>query len=64
MYGESAVHKKSHENPYQVLQVMCAASERAMKVRMIKSLSPYSTKLYRKKYHEFVAIGILTRAVH
>ena len=33
---------KSRENPYQVLQVMCAASERAMKskVHMIKSLSP------------------------
>ena len=33
---------KSRENPYQVLQVTCAASERAMKlkVRMIKSLSP------------------------
>ena len=36
------LYSKSHENPYQVLQVMCAASERAMKskVRMIKSLSP------------------------
>ena len=33
---------KSHENPYQLLQVMCTASECAMrsKVRMIKSLSP------------------------
>ena len=33
---------KSRENPYQVLQVTCAASECAMKskVRMIKSLSP------------------------
>ena len=33
---------KSRENPYQVLQVTHAASERAMKsrVRMIKSLSP------------------------
>ena len=33
---------KSRENLYQVLQVMCAASERAMKseVRMIKLLSP------------------------
>ena len=33
---------KSHENPYQVLQVTRAASERAMKskVRVIKSLSP------------------------
>ena len=33
---------KSRKNSYQVLQVTCAASERAMKlkVRMIKSLSP------------------------
>ena len=33
---------KSHENPYQVLQVTCAAYERAMKseVHMIKLLSP------------------------
>ena len=33
---------KSRENPYRVLQVMHAASERAMKskVHMIKSLSP------------------------
>ena len=70
MYGSQQfvksriVYYKSHENPYQVLQVTCAASERAMKVRMIKSLSPYSTKLYRKKYHEFVAVGIVTCAAH
>ena len=33
---------KSRENLYQILQVMCAAYERAMKseVRMIKLLSP------------------------
>ena len=33
---------KSRENPYQVLQVTCDASERAMKskVRTVKSLSP------------------------
>ena len=33
---------KSRKNPYQVLQVTCAASEHAMKskVRMMKSLSP------------------------
>ena len=33
---------KLRENPYQVLQVTCAVSERAMKskVHMIKSLSP------------------------
>ena len=33
---------KSHKNPHQVLQVMCSASECAMKskVRMIKVLSP------------------------
>ena len=24
----------------------------------------HSTKLYRKKYHSFVAIGIVTRATH
>ena len=35
-------YSKSRENPYQILQVMCAAYERAMKseVRMIKLLSP------------------------
>ena len=41
---ESVSGTASHarENPYQVLQVTCAASERAMKskVRMINSLSP------------------------
>ena len=33
---------KSRENPYQVLQIKCDVSERAMKskVHMIKSLSP------------------------
>ena len=56
---------KSSENPYQVLQVTCTESERAMKskVRMINHYH-HSTKLYRKKYHSFVAIGIVTRAVH
>ena len=34
-------YSKSHENLYQVLQVTCAASERAMTSKvMIKSLSP------------------------
>ena len=47
------------ENPYQVLQVTRATSERTMKskVRMIKTLSP----LYQaipEKYHSFVAVGI------
>ena len=53
------LYYKSRENPYQVLQVTCAASERAMKskVRMINSYH-HSTKLYRKKYHSFVAVGI------
>ena len=42
VYKNPYQYYKSHENPYQVLQVTCAASERAMKskVRMIKSLSP------------------------
>ena len=42
-----------------VLQVMCAASEHAMKskVCMINHYH-HSTKLYRKKYHSFVAVGI------
>jgi len=41
---------------------MCAASELAMKlkVHMIKSLPSYT----RKKNHSFVAVGIVTRAVH
>ena len=62
MYGEAlqlyAVSKKpyfyfkSRENLYQVLQVMCAASERAMKskVRMIITIVPSS----------FFAVGIVT----
>ena len=52
---------KSRENPYQVLQVMHAASECAMKskVRMINHYHQ-STKLYQKKYHEFVAIAIVS----
>ena len=51
---------KSRENPYQVLQVTCAASECAMKskVRTIKSLSPYQA------IPEKVAVGIVTRAAH
>ena len=42
---------KSRENLYQVLQVTCAASERAMKskVRTIKSLSPYYQGIPEKK---------------
>ena len=56
---------KSYKNLYQVLQVTCAASEYAMKlnIHMIKSLS-HSIKLYWKKYHSFVALGIVTRAAH
>ena len=55
---------KSHENSYEVLQVVCA-SEPAMKlmVRMINHFHQ-STKLYRKKYHSFVAVGIVTHAAH
>jgi len=58
---------KSRENPYQLLQVTHAASERAMKLKvcMIKSLSPYVVPSYTgKKYHSFVAVGIVTRAAH
>ena len=66
MYGEAlqpyAVYKKlyfyfkSRENLYQVLQVMCAASECAMKskVHMIITIVPSS----------FFAVGIVTHAVH
>ena len=46
---------KSCENLYQVLQVTCTS--RAMKSKV------HYTSLY-KKYHSFVAIGIVTRAVH
>ena len=49
-----------YENPYQVLQVLHAASERAMK-RAMKSMVVPS---YTGKYHSFVAVGIVTRAVH
>ena len=58
---------KSRENPYQypyqVLQVTRAASEHAMKskVCVIQSLSPSYTG---KKYHLFVAVGIVTHAAH
>ena len=56
---------KSRENLYQVLQVTRAASERAMKSKVcIINHYHHSTKLYWKKYHSFVAIGIVTRAVH
>ena len=42
VYKKPYFYYKSHENLYQVLQVMCTVSERAMKlnVRMVKSLSP------------------------
>ena len=58
-------YSKSRENPYQVLQVTCAAYDHAMKseVRMINYYH-HSTELYWKKYHSFVAVGIVTRAVH
>ena len=53
---------KSHEN----LQVMRAASERAMKSKglydkIIITIAPSYTG---KEYHSFVAVGIVTRAVH
>ena len=56
---------KSRENPYQVLQVTRAASERAMKSkdRMINH-HHHSTTVYQKKYHSFVAVGIVTSAAH
>ena len=56
---------KSRENPYQVLQVTCAASERAIKseVRIINYYH-HSTKLYWKKYHSLVAVCIVTHAAH
>ena len=46
-----------------ILQVTCAASELAMKlkVRMIITILPSSTG---KKYHSFVAVGIVTCAAH
>ena len=44
-----------------VLQVMPAASERAMKpkVHVIKSLSPYSTKLYQKNINCLLVLPLL-----
>ena len=43
-----------------VLQVMCAASEHAVKSKVY-----HSTKLYwEKKNHSFVAVGTVTRAAH
>ena len=64
---------KSCKNPYQlqvmresvsVLQVMCAAAECAMKSKVDKILSTVVPSYTRKKYHSFVAVGIVTRAVH
>ena len=54
-YCKSQVTRES----VSILQVTCAASECAMKskVRM-------STKLYQNKYYLFVAIGIVTHAMH
>ena len=59
----------SRENPYQVLQVhvrcvwMCNEIE-GLYDKIIITVVPI--KLYRKKYHSFVAIiiGIVTRAAH
>ena len=50
---------KSHENLYQVLQVTCAASERAMKskVCMIKSLSPQ--QLMSTQHAQYVLLFIV-----
>ena len=52
---------KSCENPYQVLQVTRAASERAMGSydKIIITIAPSYTG-----YHLFVAIGIVTHSVH
>ena len=66
---------KSHENPYeycnscenqyQVLQITYAASERAMKSKVpVINHYHHSTKLYRKKYHSYFAVGIVTCAAH
>ena len=56
VYKKPYFYYKSREDPYQVLQVMCVASERAMKskVRMIITIVPSS----------FFAVGIVTHAVH
>ena len=58
---------KSCENPYQVLQVACTASERAMEIegsydKIIITIVP--SYIGEKKYHSFVVVGIVTRAAH
>ena len=55
---------KSRKNPYQILQVMRTASDRAMKSKVCMKNYHHSTKLYRTKYHEFVAVCIVMTAQH
>ena len=54
------LYYKLRENSYQVLQVMCIASEHAVGLYD----KNHCTKLYQKKHHSFVAIVIATRAAH
>ena len=58
---------KSRENTYQSDTTNhMHMSEHAMKlkVRLIKSLSPEYQAIPKKKYHLFVAVGIVSRSVH
>ena len=62
---QSIFYHKSHKNSYLVLQITCTASEYAMKskVCMIKIITTIVPS-YTEKYHLFVAVGIVTHAVH
>ena len=50
---------KSCKNPYQVLQVTCIRFNVQWGL-YDKIIITISTKLYQKKYHSFVAVGIVT----
>ena len=62
--GESPYqYNKSCENPYQVLQVTCMGLnvQWGSYNKILITIVPSYT---RKKYHSFVAIGIVTRGAH
>ena len=61
VYKKPYFYYKSCENPYQVLQVMCAVSEGAMKLKvcMIKSLSPWYQAILEKTITSLLPLALL-----
>ena len=62
VYEDIILHYKSRENLYQLLQVMRAASERAMKVEGLYDkiiITMHSTKLYWKKITRLLPLALL-----